>query len=231
VGGRNRNFPAEPLRGDVAARTHGQGTLQVARIVERTSVLGPGIRTVIWVQGCPLRCRGCIAPEALDFDGGLRLQIEDVARRILSVAPAIDGVTYSGGEPFSQAGALATLTDRLRSVRPEISVMSFSGFTREWLETRGDLDQGALLTRLDLLVDGPYVQRQHASLRWRGSSNQRLHRLSSRHSPSELAPDRSAGVELEVLPDASIGFVGVPEAPGFREAISESLIDRGLTLT
>jgi anaerobic ribonucleoside-triphosphate reductase activating protein len=204
--------------------------LRVARIVDRTSVLGPGMRTVIWVQGCPLRCRGCIAPEALAFDGGLGLQIEDVARRILSVTPAIDGVTYSGGEPFAQAGALAQLSDRLRSARAGISVMSFSGFTREWIATRGNADQRALLARLDLLVDGPYVRGRHASLRWRGSSNQRLHRLSPRHSPSELEPDRSAGVELEVLSDASIGFVGVPEAPGFREAISESLIERGLTL-
>lgn len=206
-------------------------SLRVARMVDRTSVLGPGTRAAIWVQGCPLSCAGCLAPEALAFGGGTLVDVDDLATRILGLVPTVDGVTYSGGEPFAHAGALLTLSARLRAAHPRMSLMSFSGFTREWILRRGDAAQRDLLGHLDILIDGPYVASRHAALRWRGSSNQRLHLLSDRHSLTELGADESAGVEIDIRPDASIAFVGVPPVAGFRDVIAASIHDAGLVLT
>ena len=205
-------------------------SLWISRFSERTRVLGPGVRSVVWVQGCPLRCKGCLAPEALPFAGGTEIGTEELANRVLGIAPTVDGVTFSGGEPFAQSAALAELGERLRGARPSISLMAFSGYTLERLTASGNHDHHRLLRTLDILVDGPYIQRRHASLRWRGSTNQRLLALSARHPPEELAPDESAGVEIEIRPDGAIGFAGVPPAPGFRAAIAQSLRASGLEL-
>lgn len=205
--------------------------LRVARVADRTAVLGPGVRSVVWVQGCPLRCAGCLAPESLATEGGQLVEIEELAQRLLGLEPRVDGVTFSGGEPFAQAAQLTALSDRLRADDPDLSLMAFSGWTYEWLQRRGSFDQHALLSRLDVLVDGPYVAARHAPLRWRGSSNQRLHVLSGRHRLEDFGPDESAGVELEVLADASVGFVGVPPVPDFRQALRASAEDAGLVLS
>jgi anaerobic ribonucleoside-triphosphate reductase activating protein len=205
-------------------------SVRISRLGERTRALGPGLRAVVWVQGCPLRCEGCLAPEALPFEGGTEIDTQELAGRILDIAPSVDGVTFSGGEPFAQAAGLAELSERLRRARPDISLMAFSGYTLERLMAGEDEDRHRLLRTLDILVDGPYVRRRHAPLRWRGSTNQRLLRLSARHPDEEFWPDESAGVEIEIRPDSSIGFVGVPPMPGFRAAMSQSLQANGLQI-
>ncbi|MGO4426368.1 4Fe-4S single cluster domain-containing protein, partial [Streptomyces sp. MCAF7] len=144
--------------------------LSVARTLDRCTVLGPGTRAVIWVQGCPLRCQGCVAAETLPFEGGTSRSVAELADWLCRL-DGIEGVTFSGGEPFSQAGALAELLDAVRERSPDFGAMAYSGFRHEALR-RGDPDRLALLERLDLLVDGPYRARLHGSLRWRGSENQ-----------------------------------------------------------
>lgn len=197
-----------------------QGALRVARIVEETSVLGPGTRAVVLVQGCHLRCGGCIAAETHPLEGGEDLTVEELCQRLVELE-RIDGVTFSGGEPFLQAAALVHLLDRLRQFKPGFSAMSYSGYRLEWLRLKGSEAQRDLLSRLDILIDGPYVQSQHAPLRWRGSRNQRLHALSSRHRPEiEKGRDESAGVELSVDEELGLEWVGVPPVPDFAERLA-----------
>lgn len=191
--------------------------LQVARLVDGTRVLGPGLRAVVVVQGCMLRCTGCIAAATHPLDGGASMPVEELARHLEGL-PDIKGVTYSGGEPFLQASALVALTDRLQELRPELSFMSYSGYRLEWLRRRGSHSQRALLDRLDLLVDGPYVERRHRPLRWRGSANQRLLALTDRHA-ADVTPDESAGLELELDDRLGLSWVGVPPRPGFEATI------------
>jgi len=198
--------------------------LQVARIVERTAVLGPGMRAVVVVQGCHLRCRGCIAAATHPLDGGVRVPVSALVER-LAALPQLDGVTFSGGEPFLQAAALAALSDGLRARRPGLSLMAYSGYRHERL-ARGTAAQRALLARLDLLVDGPYVERRHAPLRWRGSANQRLLVLSDRD-VGEVTPDEPAGVELTLDGELGLSWVGVPPQPGFLATL-DAAITRGL---
>jgi anaerobic ribonucleoside-triphosphate reductase activating protein len=201
--------------------------LQIARISEATNVLGPGPapRAVVWVQGCPQRCPGCVAVEMLPFEGGEAVAVDALAERLLGLAH-IGGVTFSGGEPFSQAAALARLCAALRAERPELSLMSYTGWTVERLTTRGTRAQRDLLGWLDILIDGRYVRRRHAALLWRGSSNQRIHRLTDRHAEADL-PDGSQGLEFEVV-DGAFRWTGVPPAPDFRHRLRTALAANGI---
>ena len=199
----------------------------VSQISDRTGVLGPGIRAAVWVRGCPLRCAGCISPEDLPFSGGTSMTVAAVAGRLNALPPDVRGVTFSGGEPMAQAAALANLVDALRTAR-DWSVMSYTGFTLEHLRRHGDAGQRALLGRLDLLVDGPYQAGKHASLAWRGSSNQRLHFLTGRHQPP--AEDTSAGLEFHV-DSTSVSWIGVPPVAGFRARFLALMAAEGVRLT
>lgn len=189
--------------------------IRYRRLDPLTRVLGPGRRAVLMVQGCALRCRRCIVPESHPREGALTASVPELAQRILS-GPAIDGITFTGGEPMLQAGALVGLVDALRSQLPELSVMSFSGYRLERLRAHGSETQRELLDRLDLLVDGPFVASRQQDLLWRGSTNQRILRLSSRHD-GEIWPDRSAGVEVEIDKELGVLFTGVPPVPDFVE--------------
>lgn len=150
--------------------------LRLARIVERTRAEGPGVRSALWVQGCTVRCPGCFNPHTWSRSGGRTWPIDDVFEA-LTRSPDIEGVTLLGGEPFDQAHALAKLAGLVR--RKGLSVMAFTGHTRERLEGL-DAPDGAeqLLGQVDLLVDGPFLldlpDRQRP---WVGSTNQRFHAL------------------------------------------------------
>lgn len=201
--------------------------LRVAHLAERTRALGPGTRSVVWVQGCPFRCKGCVAPETLDPRDGTPARVSSLARRLLAVEGA-DGVTLSGGEPFAQAKALAALVDRLRAGRPELSVMAYTGWSYERLRDQGTSGQRALLERVDILVDGPYVKRRHTPLRWRGSDNQRLLFLTDRHADERDVPDRSVGLEVTMDEEGALSWIGVPPVRGFRGEWLRSLRAAGL---
>lgn len=175
---------------------------------------------MVVVQGCHLRCRGCIAAGTHPLDGGEWVATEDLGERLASLDD-VEGVTFTGGEPFLQAAALGRLLDLLHDGGHRLSTMSYSGYRLEWLQSNGSSAQNRLLQRLDLLVDGPYVQRLHAPLRWRGSRNQRVHALSARHRRElEAAPDRSAGVEVRLGEDLSFDWVGVPPVADFEASLA-----------
>ncbi len=200
--------------------------LSVSKMSPRTTVLGPGTRAVIWVRGCPLRCKGCLAPEDLAFEGGQPWEIGELAQWLCRLPEDVTGVTFSGGEPMAQAPALAALVTEIRRER-EWSVMAYSGFTIEHLRRTGDPGQLALLAQLDILVDGPYLIDRHAALLWRGSSNQRLHLLTERH--QQPADDSSAGIEINV-DSQGLHWIGVPPEPGFREEFEKAMAAEGVQL-
>ena len=158
-------------------------TLSVAARVRSTEAEGPGRRYALWVQGCPLRCPGCCNPHMLAFETACRVPVDRIAREVHETLD-IEGVTFLGGEPFSQAVALAHLAQRCRA--EGLSVMVFSGFTLERLR-RGDRPGWPeLLEATDLLVDGPYLRERHTTTRrWIGSDNQRAHFLTQRYAELE----------------------------------------------
>jgi len=145
-------------------------SLRVAGVIEESIVDGPGIRFVLFLQGCRLHCPGCQNPQTWDFDGGTLVPSDEVLARIRE-NPLVHGVTFSGGEPFEQAEALLPLAKELKA--QGYHLMAFSGFTLEQLVQKPECQ--ALLEQLDLLVDGPFIEAQKSlDLRFRGSRNQRI---------------------------------------------------------
>ena len=145
-------------------------TLRVAGVIEESIVDGPGIRFVLFLQGCHLHCPGCQNPQTWDFAGGTLVSAEEVLDRI-KANPLVHGVTFSGGEPFEQAEALLPLAAALKALGYHL--MAFSGYTLEQLLL--EADRRSLLEKLDLLVDGPFVEAEKSlELRFRGSRNQRI---------------------------------------------------------
>ncbi|WP_433295590.1 4Fe-4S single cluster domain-containing protein [Actinoplanes sp. CA-030573] len=197
-------------------------TILIAETHPACEVLGPGNRFAVWVQGCPLSCTGCVSPQWISRRGGRAVAVAELARRIAD--EAVDGLTVSGGEPFAQAAAVRALIDLVRE-RRDLSAMSYTGFTLRHLRRHGTADQRALLGRLDILVDGPYLAHRHADLRWRGSDNQRIHRLTARHGRRDLGDgtEPGAGLQFEVTPAGGLQWLGVPPVPHFRE-----ILERGL---
>jgi anaerobic ribonucleoside-triphosphate reductase activating protein len=155
------------------------------------------------------------------------VRVDDLANE-LSAVPGIEGVTFSGGEPMSQAAALVALIDQLRC--RDLSFVCYTGFTLEYLRQNGTSAQRALLERLDILIDGPYVASRHTDLRWRGSDNQRVLLLTDRYRHlSPLLNDRGSWLEIEYASDGSVHWMGIPPK-GFRVAFEQALARVGITL-
>jgi anaerobic ribonucleoside-triphosphate reductase activating protein len=151
------------------------GHLNLMGYVDESEVNGPGCRAVVWVQGCLRHCPGCFNPDSWPFEINRLVSVESLAQQILD-NPRNTGVTFSGGEPFWQAPALADLARRVKA--EGLDVMAFTGFTLEELRNPyGPAGVTDLLQELDLLLDGPYVEALavHSPNSPVSSSNQRLH--------------------------------------------------------
>ena len=195
-----------------------------------TRVLGPGQRAVIWVQGCQFACPNCIVPESWDESAGELVPVREIVDWILA-QPDLEGITISGGEPFLQASALTDLIELVKS-RASLGVVCYTGYRWEHLQQRGTPKQKELLKRLDLLIDGVYMEGQHEDLLWRGSANQRLLPLSDRYrdliEEKLAAKEPSAGLEFFLESSGEIQFVGVPKQPNFRQEFEKRISERGI---
>ncbi len=129
--------------------------LKVAGFLARSTINGPGTRAVVWVQGCPIKCEGCFNPDFLPFLKACSVDVNQLAEKILGLKD-IDGVTFSGGEPFAHAAPLATLGTILK--QEGLSVATFTGFTLEFLMTKKRVSWVDLLSITDFLFAGPYIQ-------------------------------------------------------------------------
>ncbi len=148
--------------------------IRVAGIVEESVVDGPGIRFVIFTQGCRHNCVGCHNRHTHSFHAGELISIEGIIQRV-GVNPLLDGVTLSGGEPFEQAEALSRLAMALKKLGHNI--ITYTGYTYEHIVEKSDKMEGwmALLHHTDILIDGPFeIEKKNLNLRFRGSENQRI---------------------------------------------------------
>ena len=147
--------------------------IRIAGILPESYVDGTGIRMAVFVQGCPHRCPGCHNPETHDFGGGWEVDTKDIVE-ILRLNQLLDGVTFSGGEPFCQPEACAEIARAAH--RFGLNVWAYSGWTLE--ELRADQAKADLLREVDVLVDGRFVlEKKTYDLPFRGSENQRVLRL------------------------------------------------------
>ncbi|MCL2929712.1 MAG: radical SAM protein [Trichodesmium sp. MAG_R01] len=196
-------------------------------------VLGPNKRAVIWVQGCPFSCSSCIVPESWSQDAGKEITVSELANWVLQQPDNIEGITLSGGEPMVQASQLIQLINSVRQKR-DVGVVCYTGYLWQELQKNGTNDQKALLSYIDLLIDGRYLEQQHDSLRWRGSRNQKLLVLTPRYANQVeqiLAhEDHTSGVEFHLDANHQLAFSGVPHLPRFREILEEKMQAKGVVL-
>ena len=140
---------------------------------------GPGVRVSIFVSGCTHHCKECFNPETWDFAYGAPFTENEVEAILNHLAPAhIKGLSVLGGEPFEPENQqeVLKLVCRVRERYPNKDVWCYSGYLFEALrDGKVGSHSRALLEQLDVLVDGPFViEKKDLSLRFRGSSNQRL---------------------------------------------------------
>jgi anaerobic ribonucleoside-triphosphate reductase activating protein len=183
--------------------------ISVAATRERSMREGPGIRYVIWVQGCSLKCKGCFNPHFWSQHGGSIKDVDSLLQDVIAARikfPEIEGVTFLGGEPFEQAESLAELSKKLH--KQNFSIMVFSGYTLAELKDRRSSEYETrlnFLSSIDLLVDGRYQQDNVDIDRpWVGSKNQEFHFLTERYSEETLFESVNDGLEITVLKSGEV---------------------------
>jgi len=181
---------------------------------------GPGLRAVVFFQGCLLHCPGCWNPTTHRFRGP-DVQVSEIAGRILAARrqEAIEGVTFSGGEPMHQADALVELMARLRTDCVRLSFGMFSGHTEGELAIGDYFVRGIANRRrkaglwrevqalLDFAVLGRYDRALPTRVPLRSSRNQRLVLLSDRYTETDFAPQ---SIEVSIGADGAAVVTGFP---------------------
>jgi len=181
--------------------------LHIAAYLPRSRANGPELRSVLWVQGCPFRCAGCFNPDFLPFAGGREVAPTDVADWMLTESET-EGVTFSGGEPFAQAGALAEVAERVRAAGK--GVLVFTG--HDAIELRSSRNPGfrRLLQAADLLVAGRYRSEMPGRHPLLASANQELVLLTERYRGADFGGRRRT--EFRIAASGAITVSGFPDA-------------------
>jgi anaerobic ribonucleoside-triphosphate reductase activating protein len=187
-------------------------------------LLGPSL--YVWVQGCPRRCPGCFNESTLDFNGPARIMTPgDVAATWQSRG---GGLVLSGGEPFSQAAALAELCRLVRADRPDVPILVYTGYTLRELARGSDPGWRALLDAIDVIVDGPYVRERATDFPLAGSDNQRVFLLSTRVPRSAFDNLTRAHLQIGSSPDGCTRLVGTGTATTTMHRLLERFRAHGL---
>lgn len=186
----------------MADASSSESALRVARVVHRTTAEGPGRRTALWVQGCSIRCKGCINPHLFSARGGTLTAPATIIAAALEAGD--EGLTLLGGEPLDQVEPVTELARLAQQAR--LGVICFSGYAFDDIAAKSSGER--LLRHVDLLVDGPYIAGSPDIERALvGSSNQRFIHLTDRYADysPELTPDK---VELRILPTGEVSMAG-----------------------
>ena len=156
---------------------------KIARIHSMESfgtVDGPGIRFVLFLQGCHLKCKYCQNRDTWDVNSGTIYDIKDVVKRIERYTAYMQkngGITVSGGEPLCKENIneVHKFIKDVKAIKPNFDIWCYSGYTMDELLARNDEDTNKCLNDIDVLVDGTYKDELHnPTLKWKGSSNQRV---------------------------------------------------------
>ncbi|MHA5050445.1 4Fe-4S single cluster domain-containing protein [Streptomyces sp. SD15] len=191
-----------------------------------TTVLGPGLRAAVWVQGCPFRCPGCMAPHWIPDRPAHSVSADDLADRLLSV-PGVRGLTLSGGEPMAQAEGLAAVCARVRAHAPGLDVICFTGYRLARLR-RDPPTPGVprLLAHVDVLIDGRYVAALDDGRGLRGSSNQTVHHLTERLRDRAHDLDHAPRTAEVLIRGGEVVITGVPPRH-LLDSLDRALAGRG----
>ncbi|NLJ88541.1 MAG: anaerobic ribonucleoside-triphosphate reductase activating protein [Epulopiscium sp.] len=160
--------------------------IRIAGLIKESIVDGPGIRMVVFAQGCKHNCPGCHNPETHSFDGGKLVTVDSILEEAKK-NPLLDGITFSGGDPFEQAEAFAVLAQKAK--KSNLDIVTYTGYTYEYLIKNSPKHKGwaELLNKTDILVDGRYeLDKKNLLLRFRGSENQRIINLKKTRTKNKI---------------------------------------------
>jgi len=180
---------------------------RIHAVEPRSRANGPGVRFVVWFQGCTLGCPGCFNPATHAFAPAGTPPETSLAELAAAMAAACasgaTGLSLSGGEPLQQPEAARALLDAARELG--LSTLAFSGYTID--EIRALPGGPDVLARLDVLIDGRYVAGDRLATGLRGSANQRIHLLTDRHSLAEV--EATPVAEIRIGPTGEVVLTGV----------------------
>lgn len=148
--------------------------IRLAGIAENSLVNGKGLRKVFFSQGCSHHCEGCFNQHTWEFAGGRMFDMDELVQKVRD-EPFLDGVTFSGGDPFQQADKFAYLAKKLHEAN--INIWAYTGYTFEELmklaQTNPHIKQ--MINNVDVIVDGRFMKdKMSENLKYCGSSNQRV---------------------------------------------------------
>ena len=160
--------------------------MRYADIIYNDFTAGDGVSLTFFVQGCPIRCKGCHNPELQSFGGGYLFDGE-VLNNIIKGLTA-NGIQRNlcimGGEPLCEENKFLTymVIEKVKSELPNTPVYIWTGYTLEDIANRNDDRVNKILALTDYLIDGPYIEEERdTTLKMRGSKNQRILKLVDLH--------------------------------------------------
>lgn len=177
-------------------------TLRVGNISEHSTIYGPGVRFVIWTQGCTLACKGCWNKQFW-AKSGTKMQVNSLIAQIASTE-GIEGITLLGGEPLQQAEPVLKIIQAVQKLG--LSVFLYTGYdVEEFNET-----MQACFDNSDIAITGRYIQeKRDTSLRWRGSTNQIVHYPSELY--TNLKIEERNEVEFVINEEGGVSMFGYPD--------------------
>jgi anaerobic ribonucleoside-triphosphate reductase activating protein len=178
--------------------------IRIHRFEPASRANGPGLRAVLWVQGCALGCPGCFNPETHAVRGGEIWPVEKVVEQILEHKDRLEGLTLSGGEPIHQHQALARVLEAVRS-QSNLSILVFTGYDWDELQRLKGIER--FLANVDVLIAGRYIASRRVAAGLMGSSNKVAHFLTARYTNQDLEAVPPA--EIIVSPEGEIILSGI----------------------
>jgi anaerobic ribonucleoside-triphosphate reductase activating protein len=211
-------------------------TLRLNRVHSPVTVLGHGRRLGIWVQGCPLACRGCMSRDTWDPEAGFEVTVPRLAELWRqAVRAGAEGLTISGGEPLAQPSAAAALLAAADEVRTELAtpgreldLLLYTGYEEEEFDDA----QQAAVRHADVLITGRYDVARPTGLIWRGSAQQRmlLRTPLARRRYTPYLDHVPARPPMQVTTDEhGVWFIGVP-GRGSLPTLERALRDGGVAI-
>ncbi|MDQ7783481.1 MAG: 4Fe-4S single cluster domain-containing protein [Desulfomonilaceae bacterium] len=184
---------------------------------------GPGVRSVIWLQGCTLACPGCFNPKSHSHEPRFLVPVETIIERITAIRDTVEGVTISGGEPFQQSRALLRLLAGLRG-RTSLSVILFTGYSMQEALSVHHGDE--IIKTVDVLIAGRFVRELRTAAGLRGSSNQVVHMETDRYRVHDIEQTPPAEISIDDRGMISVSGISPPHVPEAASAAPGGSRDR-----
>lgn len=188
--------------------------------------LGPGTRLGIWVQGCSLRCPGCLSKSLWSPRRGKNIPVEWLVHQISTAQAIFDGITITGGEPFDQYVPLIAFCAFIKQ-KTDLNIYTYSGYTLAELEQQHR--DGLFRRYMDYLLDGRYRAEQHDDVQERGSKNQNLYRFVGAQAILQDSFNRNSCWSVAVSTDQQVYMAGIPRSRDL-EILQTELKKMGLNL-